>query len=187
MQARWIALLLSTSACSAALKPGDAAFARRRYAEAAALYGRVEKDEPDAVLFRRAVLASIPNTSQYDPERARALLHELQQKFPDSPYGVAATRALERLAQAEALEARLHAVEQELDALKEAHSKTEAALQTESDAHKADLKKADDDRQRLAAELKAARDSQANLDALQDENDHLKSEIEELKLIDLRH
>ena len=80
------------------LEIGDVAFDRGDYAAASDAYqDHLDRGSPaatDRVLFRLALMYVLPSSEVHDPRRARKLLGELIERFPQSPYRGAAAYLL---------------------------------------------------------------------------------------------
>lgn len=177
-------------ACSPpGLVVGDRAFAQGRYPAAAEAYGHDDEAAPDALLFRDALLAVTPQSPQYDPAKARALLERLAREHPSTVHGAAATQALRWLAERDALRARVQEAEVRLAECAAEGQRADAQHQQELKALRDNLAALDAERQHLQAELRATHDGPPpgeRVQTLQDENTRLKNEIDEIKRIDLR-
>jgi hypothetical protein len=191
-----LALVALLAACSSSLKLGDRAFTQTNYAAAARTYAKADPADADAVLLRFALLRSVPASPLFDPALAHQVLEELHQKYPASPYGVVAGLLLERAQRQTELEARLHALEEELAQSKATVAKQESDRQAATQAHQAELAKLEEEKQKLVADLKALKDEHAELVMLREEhaglqqlkadNARILEELEEMKRIDLR-
>lgn len=100
----WLALLLALGAGAGCATPGlrhaDRLFEERAYREAVQAYEETLSAETagehlDRVLFRLALLYTLPESRSYDERRARELLKELVRRVDSGPYREQAARILQ--------------------------------------------------------------------------------------------
>lgn len=178
--------MLWGAACTPSLVQGDRAFAEARYETAAALWETASDEDTPAVLFRRALLLARPGTPTYDPARASAELDTLRRLDPAGPYGTAAALALDTLRRLEVTTTRLGQLDTELVRCLDVRDEQRRTCDEQLATRDAAVTAAEEDRQRLAAEVKTLREATAELQTLRDEVARLKEELEEMKRIDLR-
>jgi vacuolar-type H+-ATPase subunit I/STV1 len=188
--------LAAQAACSLSLHQGDRALAESRYVDAAAAYGRTWSVEEDAALFRLGLIHAVPESPLFDPARARSTFEELQRRYPKSAYGFAGKVMAARLQRQQELEARLAELDGTLAQTKQSLSEAVSEHERDRQTRQAQLDQLQQERDRLAAELKGMRDEHAELVLLRQEhvdveqlrrdNARMKEELEELKRIDLR-
>jgi len=191
-----LSLMALLTGCSWNLRVGDQAFAEARYGVAAQAYEHVWKPNADAALFRLALVYGASSNPDANPTRARQLLETLAERFPTTPYGVAARLMVERLRQEETLEARLHTVNDELAQIRSSVARLEAQRLEDAQAHEAAVTKLQQEGDLLTAQIKQLKEEHAELvllrqehlgaEELRAENAHLHEELEEMKRIDLR-
>lgn len=180
-------LVVLAGACTSSLRLGDRAFSEGDWEAASRAWDDKHPEDDDEATFRRALLAMVPDTPFYDRDRSRALLEELVQRSPRSPFGFAASRMLERRRQREALEARVRDVEEQLARLADLAWEEAAIRADAARTQRAAMQRLEEESQRLRDELRLTREAHAaELQALQDESSRLQAEIEEMKQIDLR-
>lgn len=90
---------MGAGCATSGLRRGDRLFEERAYPEAVEAYeGALSAGEAgehlDRVLFRLALLYSLPESRAYDERRARELLKELVQRVDSGPYREQAARIL---------------------------------------------------------------------------------------------
>lgn len=172
-------------ACATGLSRGDDAFARRQWQEAQVAWNTVEGHD-DQVALRLALLHALPQSELHDEEKARTLMGIVRRQWPDSLAGFVAARWLETDARLQQALQRQSELESALAVVRQALQREEELAADDRAEATLELEQAEDQRQRLVAELERLRAELRAMQSLQAESDTLREELEALKSIDLR-
>ncbi|MEZ5330585.1 MAG: hypothetical protein R2991_00730 [Thermoanaerobaculia bacterium] len=169
----WAALLLTGCV---SLSDGDRLWEAGEHRDALELYERLARstDEEAPVLLREGLLRSVPDTEVFDPEEARRLLTAVVEGYPGSVWEVEARLVLDGLdaeLERRRLEDETAGLRRRLETLEAQDARLRAALEVEgsrSGGLVERLEELHEESERLRAEVA-----------------RLKTEIDELKAIDL--
>lgn len=162
---------LALSACTSVVRSADRDFSQGNYATAAAGYqsalaGTLAPAAQARALYRLGLLSALPGSGPYDPALARQRFGLLLERFPGSPFTLPARAILALQDAADAAARRAAELEVEVSRLQSDAKLNESGVQA---------------RAVLVARLRASlADAEAELK-------QVRSELDQLKAIDLRH